>query len=38
VTKALEGAARGDLVALLGAQGMDKGAEIARRLLPPPVD
>jgi UDP-N-acetylmuramoyl-L-alanyl-D-glutamate--2,6-diaminopimelate ligase len=38
VTRAVEGAARGDLVALLGAQGMDKGGEIARRLLPPPVD
>ena len=38
VTKALEGAARGDLVALLGAQGMDKGAEIAKRILPPPID
>jgi UDP-N-acetylmuramoyl-L-alanyl-D-glutamate--2,6-diaminopimelate ligase len=38
VERVLEGAGRGDLVALLGAQGMDKGAEIARRLLPPPVD
>jgi UDP-N-acetylmuramoyl-L-alanyl-D-glutamate--2,6-diaminopimelate ligase len=38
VTRTLDGAARGDLVALLGAQGMDKGAEIARKLLPPPVD
>jgi UDP-N-acetylmuramoyl-L-alanyl-D-glutamate--2,6-diaminopimelate ligase len=38
VARVLEGAERGDLVALLGAQGMDKGAEIARRILPPPVD
>ena len=38
VARALDGASRGDLVALLGAQGMDKGTEIARRLLPPPVD
>jgi UDP-N-acetylmuramoyl-L-alanyl-D-glutamate--2,6-diaminopimelate ligase len=38
VVRALDGAGRGDLVALLGAQGMDKGTEIARRLLPPPVD
>jgi UDP-N-acetylmuramoyl-L-alanyl-D-glutamate--2,6-diaminopimelate ligase len=38
VARALDGAGRGDLVALLGAQGMDKGTEIARRLLPPPVD
>jgi UDP-N-acetylmuramoyl-L-alanyl-D-glutamate--2,6-diaminopimelate ligase len=38
VARALAGVARGDLVALLGAQGMDKGAEIARRILPPPVD
>jgi UDP-N-acetylmuramoyl-L-alanyl-D-glutamate--2,6-diaminopimelate ligase len=38
VERALEGAGRGDLVALLGAQGMDKGSEIARKILPPPVD
>src|SRR5688572_24118821 len=38
ITRALKDAARGDLVALLGAQGMDRGAEIARRLLPPRVD
>jgi UDP-N-acetylmuramoyl-L-alanyl-D-glutamate--2,6-diaminopimelate ligase len=38
VTRAVEGAARGDLIALLGAQGMDKGGEIARRLLPAPVE
>ena len=38
VTKAVEGAARGDLVALLGAQGRDKGAQIAKKILPPPVD
>jgi len=38
VTRVVEGAARGDLIALLGAQGMDKGGEIARKLLPPPQD
>jgi UDP-N-acetylmuramoyl-L-alanyl-D-glutamate--2,6-diaminopimelate ligase len=38
VERVIEGAGRGDLVALLGAQGMDKGGEIARRLLPAPVD
>lgn len=38
VTRAVTGAARGDLIALLGAQGMDKGGEIARKLLPPVVD
>jgi UDP-N-acetylmuramoyl-L-alanyl-D-glutamate--2,6-diaminopimelate ligase len=38
VTRAVTGAARGDLIALLGAQGMDKGGEIARKLLPPPTD
>ncbi|MGQ0714582.1 MAG: Mur ligase family protein [Gemmatimonadaceae bacterium] len=38
VERAVEGALRGDLIALLGAQGMDNGAEIARKLLPPPRD
>ena len=38
VTRAVTGAARGDLIALLGAQGMDKGGEIARKLLPPVAD
>jgi UDP-N-acetylmuramoyl-L-alanyl-D-glutamate--2,6-diaminopimelate ligase len=38
VVRALEGAGRGDLIALLGAQGMDKGTEIARRILPAPQD
>jgi UDP-N-acetylmuramoyl-L-alanyl-D-glutamate--2,6-diaminopimelate ligase len=38
VARALDGAGRGDLVALLGAQGMDKGTEIARKILPRPVD
>ena len=31
VVRTLEGAGRGDLVALLGAQGMDQGGEIARQ-------
>jgi UDP-N-acetylmuramoyl-L-alanyl-D-glutamate--2,6-diaminopimelate ligase len=34
IAAALTGAADGDLVLLLGAQGMDAGAAIARRLLP----
>jgi UDP-N-acetylmuramoyl-L-alanyl-D-glutamate--2,6-diaminopimelate ligase len=38
VARTLEGAGRGDLVALLGAQGMDKGTEIARQILPRPQD
>ena len=33
VRRALEGAGEGDLVLLLGAQGMDSAAEIARRVL-----
>jgi UDP-N-acetylmuramoyl-L-alanyl-D-glutamate--2,6-diaminopimelate ligase len=33
VRRALEGAGEGDLVLLLGAQGMDGAAEIARRVL-----
>ena len=38
IERVLDGAGRGDLVALLGAQGMDKGAEIAKKILPPPLD
>jgi UDP-N-acetylmuramoyl-L-alanyl-D-glutamate--2,6-diaminopimelate ligase len=34
IRKTLDGAQPRDLVALLGAQGMDRGAEIARRVLP----
>jgi hypothetical protein len=38
VERTIEAAGKGDLVALLGAQGMDNGAQIARKLLPPPRD
>jgi hypothetical protein len=34
VRRALEGSVAGDLVLLLGAQGMDRAAELARPLLP----
>jgi UDP-N-acetylmuramoyl-L-alanyl-D-glutamate--2,6-diaminopimelate ligase len=34
VRRALEGSGAGDLVLLLGAQGMDRAAELARPLLP----
>jgi UDP-N-acetylmuramoyl-L-alanyl-D-glutamate--2,6-diaminopimelate ligase len=33
VRRALEGSGEGDLVLLLGAQGMDGAAEVARRFL-----
>ena len=33
VRRALEGSGEGDLVLLLGAQGMDRAADIARALL-----
>jgi UDP-N-acetylmuramoyl-L-alanyl-D-glutamate--2,6-diaminopimelate ligase len=38
IERVIEGAGKGDLVALLGAQGMDRGGSIARSLLPPPKD
>lgn len=38
IARTLDGTTHNDMVALLGAQGMDKGAEIARRLLPPPAE
>jgi hypothetical protein len=34
VRRAVEGSGAGDLVLLLGAQGMDQAAELARTLLP----
>jgi UDP-N-acetylmuramoyl-L-alanyl-D-glutamate--2,6-diaminopimelate ligase len=38
IERTLDGTTHNDMVALLGAQGMDRGAEIARRILPPPSE